>query len=95
MARRPRTPLGRAGRFAVCACASTGPQHVFEDIESGTLAVDRPIPSESALIQRWGVARETARCAVRHLRELGYVCTVPQRGTYVCDRGEDERQDAQ
>lgn len=60
---------------------------IIRDIESGALAVDRPIPSESALIQRWGVARDTARRTVRHLRELGYVYTVPQRGTYVRDRG--------
>ncbi|WP_030781752.1 winged helix-turn-helix domain-containing protein [Streptomyces sp. NRRL S-920] len=66
---------------------------IIRDIKSGTLAVDRPIPSESSLIQRWGVARDTARRAVRHLRELGYVYTVPQRGTYVRDRSEDERQD--
>ncbi|GBQ02729.1 hypothetical protein SSP531S_41930 [Streptomyces spongiicola] len=38
------------------------------------------------MIQRWGVARDTARREVRHLRELGCVHTVPQRGTYVRDR---------
>jgi GntR family transcriptional regulator len=64
---------------------------IIREIKSGALAVDRPIPSEAALIQRWGVARDTARRAVRHLRDLGYVYTVPQRGTYVCDRsGADE-----
>ncbi|WP_405795497.1 GntR family transcriptional regulator [Streptomyces sp. NBC_01506] len=66
---------------------------IIRDIEAGVLAVNRPIPSESALTQRWGVARDTARRAVRHLRELGYVYTVPQRGTYVAERGEDERQE--
>jgi DNA-binding GntR family transcriptional regulator len=60
---------------------------IIRDFESGALAVDRPIPSESAIIQRWGVARDTR--AVRHLRELGYVYTVPQRGTYVRDRSGD------
>ncbi|WP_282692931.1 winged helix-turn-helix domain-containing protein [Streptomyces sp. CC208A] len=63
---------------------------IIRDIESGALAVDRPIPSESVLIQRWGVARDTARRAVRHLRELGYVYTVPQRGTYVRDRSAEQ-----
>ncbi|MFI1888989.1 GntR family transcriptional regulator [Streptomyces jumonjinensis] len=68
---------------------------IIRDIESGTLAVDRPIPSESALVQRWGVARDTARRAVRQLRELGYVYTVPQRGTYVTDQtAEDDQGDA-
>ncbi|MGW7575071.1 hypothetical protein [Streptomyces sp. NPDC054765] len=40
---------------------------------------------------RGPVARDTARRAVR---ELGYVHTVPQRGTYVRDRGEGEHQGA-
>lgn len=64
---------------------------IIRDIESGVLAVDRPVPSESALIQRWGVARDTARRAIRHLRELGYVYTVPQRGTYVRNRADDNK----
>lgn len=59
---------------------------IIGDIEAGTLAVDRPIPSESALIQRWGVARDTARRAVRFLRDEGWVYTVPQRGTFVRER---------
>ncbi|NEC91396.1 winged helix-turn-helix domain-containing protein [Streptomyces sp. SID12501] len=62
---------------------------VVRDIESGAPAVDRPVPSESALIQRWGVARDTARRAVRHLRDQGYVYTVPQRGTYVRERSSE------
>ncbi|WP_189456935.1 GntR family transcriptional regulator [Streptomyces abikoensis] len=44
------------------------------------------MPSEATLVQRFGVARETVRNAVRFLREEGYVFTVPQRGTYVRDR---------
>ncbi|WHM36244.1 winged helix-turn-helix domain-containing protein [Streptomyces sp. BPTC-684] len=66
---------------------------VIADIESGALAVDRRIPSEASLVQRFGVARETVRNAVRFLRDEGYVYTVPQRGTYVRDRNtEDEHQ---
>jgi GntR family transcriptional regulator len=52
-------------------------------IASGELAEHRPIPSETALVQEFGVARTTARHAVAHLRERGLVYTVPQRGTYV------------
>ncbi|MEW1658279.1 winged helix-turn-helix domain-containing protein [Streptomyces sp. NPDC093707] len=59
---------------------------IIADIESGALAVNRRIPSEASLVQRFGVARETVRNAVRFLREEGYVFTVPQRGTYVSDR---------
>ncbi|MEU1606937.1 winged helix-turn-helix domain-containing protein [Micromonospora matsumotoense] len=54
-----------------------------ERIASGALASHRPIPSEAAIVQEFGVARGTARRAVAELRERGLVYTVPQRGTYV------------
>ncbi|MET3984233.1 winged helix-turn-helix domain-containing protein [Streptomyces sp. PvR034] len=60
--------------------------YVIADIDSGALPVGRRIPSESAMVQRFGVARETARNAVAYLRDRGYVHTVPQRGTFVLDR---------
>ncbi|MEV0275965.1 GntR family transcriptional regulator [Streptomyces sp. NPDC050610] len=60
---------------------------VIADIQSGALPANRRIPSEASLVQRFGVARETVRNAVRFLREEGHVFTVPQRGTYVCERG--------
>ncbi|SCK56766.1 Transcriptional regulators [Streptomyces sp. AmelKG-E11A] len=59
---------------------------IIADIERGALAVNRKIPSESDMVQEYGVARETARNAVRFLRDEGYVFTVPHRGTYVTDR---------
>jgi DNA-binding GntR family transcriptional regulator len=52
-------------------------------IASGDLSPHRPIPSESAIVQEFGIARTTARRAVALLRERGLVYTVPQRGTYV------------
>jgi len=52
-------------------------------IERGELPAGRPIPSEISIQQEFGVARGTARAAVRALRERGLVVTVPQRGTYV------------
>ncbi|WP_449063581.1 GntR family transcriptional regulator [Planomonospora algeriensis] len=52
-------------------------------ITRGDLKPRRAIPSETVLVQRHGVARETVRHAVRLLREQGWVYTVPQRGTYV------------
>lgn len=52
-------------------------------IRRGDLKTRRPIPSESTLMQQYGVARETARRAVGLLREQGWVYTVPHRGTYV------------
>jgi len=55
-------------------------------IESGDLQPNRPIPSETAIRQEFGVARGTARRAVELLRERGLVFTVPHRGTYVSPR---------
>jgi DNA-binding GntR family transcriptional regulator len=52
-------------------------------IESGALQPERPIPSESAIMQEFGVARATARHAVELLREQGLVVKVPGLGTYV------------
>jgi GntR family transcriptional regulator len=46
-----------------------------------------PIPSESALMQEHGVARETARKAVRVLAAEGLVYVVQGRGAYVTRRG--------
>lgn len=60
--------------------------YVIADIKKGEIPVGRRIPSESALVQRYGVARETARAAVRQLRDKGYVRTVPQRGSFVIER---------
>lgn len=56
-------------------------------IESGELQPRRPIPSEKDLQQTYGVGRDTARAAIAYLREEGWVFTVPQRGTYVAERG--------
>ena len=52
-------------------------------IESGELKPDYPIPSESWMQQRYGVARNTARRAVALLRERGLVYTIGGRGSYV------------
>ncbi|MWA00045.1 GntR family transcriptional regulator [Actinomadura sp. LD22] len=57
---------------------------VADQIASGALAPDRPIPSEKTLMQEFeGVARTTVRRAVKYLREQGLIYTVPQRGSYV------------
>lgn len=56
-----------------------------ERIRAGELRPDLPIPSETTLMQQYGVAKATARRAVALLREQGWVFTVPMRGTYVAD----------
>lgn len=55
---------------------------VREQIESGQIQPGKPIPSETDLVQYFGIARGTARRAVRDLRESGLVVTVAGRGSY-------------
>lgn len=52
-------------------------------IAHGDLVPNRPIPSETAMVQEFGIARGTARRAVELLRERGLVATIPGRGTFV------------
>ena len=58
-----------------------------EQINAGEIQPDYPIPSETWLQQRYGVARNTARRAVDLLRERGLVCTIGGRGTFVKGKG--------
>lgn len=52
-------------------------------IESGEYPPGRRIPSETDIVGETGVAKTTARRAVKLLREEGWVVTVPGRGSYV------------
>ncbi|MEU6278446.1 GntR family transcriptional regulator [Streptomyces populi] len=52
-------------------------------IMRGDWAPGRGIPSESQLVQEYGLARSTVRRAIAVLVEDGRVFTVPQRGTFV------------
>jgi GntR family transcriptional regulator len=54
-----------------------------ELITSGELIKDQALPSESYLVQEYGISRASARHAVAVLRDEGLVYTVPQRGTFV------------
>jgi GntR family transcriptional regulator len=56
-------------------------------IESGELPAGRALPSETTLMQEHGIARETARKAVRVLRDEGLVEVIQGRGAYVVQRG--------
>ena len=58
-------------------------------IMSGELAAGRALPSETTLMQEQGIARETARKAVKVLRDEGLVEIVQGRGSYVVP--EDKR----
>jgi GntR family transcriptional regulator len=52
-------------------------------IRSGELAPGRPIPSESTLMQQYGVTRETVQRAVRALAAEGLVCAIEDDGACV------------
>jgi GntR family transcriptional regulator len=55
-------------------------------IERGEIVPGRPVPSETQLMQQHGVARLTARKAVRVLADEGLVEVVQGRGAYVAER---------
>ena len=55
-------------------------------IESGELQPGRKIPSETDIMGETGVARTTARRAVKVLRDEGLVITYGGRGSYVAER---------
>jgi len=57
-----------------------------EAIERGDYSPGRPIPSETRLMQEHGVARLTARKAVRVLADEGLVEVVTGRGAFVAER---------
>lgn len=57
-----------------------------DEIARGVYAPGRPVPSETQLMQRFEVARLTARKAVRVLAGEGLVEVVPGRGAYVTER---------
>ena len=57
-----------------------------QQIESGELAPGALLPSESALMQRYGVSRPMARKAVAILRNEGLVTTEQGVGTKVRER---------
>lgn len=52
-------------------------------ISAGELPPGRALPSETSLMQEHGIARETARKAVRVLRDEGLVTVVQGRGAFV------------
>lgn len=54
-----------------------------EQIAAGDLAPGAKLPSEVELSEEFGVARLTARRAVRLLVERGLVRTLPGKGTFV------------
>jgi GntR family transcriptional regulator len=54
-----------------------------EEISSGRIAPGMPLPSQSTLVQTYGIARGTAARALKILVEDGLAVVSPGRGTYV------------
>ncbi|WP_229403492.1 GntR family transcriptional regulator [Micromonospora okii] len=52
-------------------------------IERGDWQPNRAIPSESQLVQEYGLARATVRRTIAVLVDQGVLFVVPQRGTFV------------
>ncbi|WP_018803212.1 GntR family transcriptional regulator [Salinispora arenicola] len=52
-------------------------------IDRGDWQPNRAIPSESQLVQEYGLARATVRRAIAVLVNEGTLFVVPQRGTFV------------
>ncbi|MBP5915748.1 GntR family transcriptional regulator [Streptomyces sp. LBUM 1486] len=59
-------------------------------IKRGDWAEGRPIPSETRLVQEYGLARSTVRRGIAVLVDEGVVWTVQGRGTYVGQPPEDD-----
>lgn len=57
-------------------------------IKRGDYPPRRSIPSESRLVQEFGLARGTVRKTVAYLAEAGYVRTVGGKGSFVVDPAE-------
>ncbi|MFC4115826.1 GntR family transcriptional regulator [Nonomuraea zeae] len=56
---------------------------VAQRIQLGEISPNKAIPGEKVMMRQYSVAKVTVRQAVAHLREQGWVFTVPYRGTYV------------
>jgi GntR family transcriptional regulator len=55
-------------------------------IESGEIQPQRPVPSTRTLVERYGVARQTAAKALGVLAAEGLIYRVPGRGWFVAER---------
>ncbi|MEV0614601.1 GntR family transcriptional regulator [Nonomuraea sp. NPDC050404] len=62
---------------------------IRQRIQSGAYP-PKHLVSELSLVQEFGVARDTARKAVRALREEGLLYTVPHLGSFVGQRAEPD-----
>lgn len=60
-------------------------RHIRQLVSSGELAPHERVPSESFLVEQFGVSRMTVHRALRELKEEGVVVRVSGVGTFVAD----------
>lgn len=63
-------------------------------IAHGTYRPGQVMPSETTLVQEFGVARNTIRKAIKALREEGLITTVPHLGSFVAEKPASGSKDA-
>lgn len=75
------------------------PRPIYEQVRdnfrqliiSGVLAADEKIPSVRELASSLAINPNTIQRAYRELEAEGYICSVPGRGSFVCDKGAASR----
>lgn len=93
------TPFPRSPRYRVTVLDREGDTHLYIQIAdairrrilAGRLALGDAVPSETELRSEFGVARTTARRAVRVLRDEGLIHTAQGEGTFVGPAGQTRR----
>ncbi|MGI5487910.1 GntR family transcriptional regulator [Microtetraspora malaysiensis] len=60
-----------------------------DEILSGRIEPDRPLPSEASLCERYGVRPEDVRGAIQELSDEGLVYVLAGEGAYVSSRAEE------
>jgi DNA-binding GntR family transcriptional regulator len=54
-------------------------------IDAGQIAAGAPLPSESTLMQEYGIGRDSVRKAMDVLRDEGLVITVQGKGSFAAE----------
>ena len=61
------------------------------ELQSGVYPVSSKMPDENTLAARFGVSKDVIRVSMRLLAKEGLVKAIRSKGTFVCERPEDER----
>jgi len=72
------------------------PRPIYEQVKegfrqlilSGVLTADEKMPSVRELAGSLAINPNTIQRAYKELEQEGYICSVPGRGSFVCDRSE-------